>query len=112
MAVNSANDGADPDGDGMLNLMEFYLGTDPSRAGASPVTVSVVGGALRMTQVLPVGVGGVVGTVEVSDGLQTWQSGSGVTSMVSDNVVGGSRTVVVRDLVPVGRRFMRLRVTR
>ena len=53
-----------------------------------------------------------VGTVVVSDDLQTWQSGAGVTSTVSDTVVGGSRTVVVRDVVPVGRRFMRLRVTR
>ena len=112
LAVNSANDVADSDGDGMLNLMEFYLGTDPSKAGASPVTMSVVGGYLRMTQILPAGMSGVVGTVEVSDGLQTWQSGAGVTQTVSDSAVGGSRTVVVRDLVPVGRRFMRLRVTR
>jgi hypothetical protein len=109
---NPANDIADTDGDGIANLMEFYLGTDPSARETSPLTASIIGGSLTMTHSHPLGIGGVTATVEVCSDLADWQSGSGHTQTVSDTTSGGQQVIVVRDTVTSDRRFIRLRVSR
>ena len=109
---NPANDIADTDGDGVANLMEFYLGTDPSARETSPLTASIIGGSLTMTHSHPLGIGGVTATVEVCSDLADWQSGSGHTQTVSDTTSGGQQAIVVRDTVVSDQRFIRLRVSR
>lgn len=112
LLVNPANDTADQDGDGLPNLIEFALGTDPSIPSIPPVASTVSDGHLQFTFEFPAGVTGVITTVEVSDDLSNWQSGLGHTQVVSDTISGTLRTIVVRDLHTGSWRFARLKVTR
>jgi hypothetical protein len=99
----------DPDKDGSPNLIEFVFGTPP-RAVNAPVStpVSLVAGHLQIT--IPRRIDHPVNlVVEVSNNLQTWNSGPAHTETVSDTL----SALVVRDLTPFGganpKRFIRLR---
>ncbi|MFZ4765095.1 MAG: S8 family serine peptidase [Roseimicrobium sp.] len=112
LQADAANDVADSDGDGLANLVEFYLGTDPSARSSQPLVVAVTGAALHCTYSQPSGVGGVTATLEVSGDLGDWRSGTGYTEVLSDTTGGGMRTLVVRDLGTGQHRFARLKVER
>jgi surface-anchored protein len=126
-----AGPAADPDGDGLSNLLEYALGGDPRMSAdvhpqsgesirVAPGTVSVGGASHvtlefhRRTRGLDAGTTAEVSyAVEWSDSLdaEDWTPG-GETVSVTD-LGGGWETVVIRDPRPVGpgRRFGRLRVT-
>jgi hypothetical protein len=132
---------ADPDGDGLGNLLEYALGLDPLSAGtpaAAPggnggkglpiiTTVDDAGTArLELTFIRPPDRDDLIYTVEVSDDLATWTPGhaygAGTTNtpglptqeMERTILPGGSERIRVRDLggTDPTRRFMRVRVTR
>ena len=98
----------DPDHDGVPNLLEFVLGTPPLTSQTPvvmPVTV-VAGGHLQIT--IPRRLDHLaVLTVEVSDNLSNWHSGTGYTAVVQDDLAA----LVVRDdwNVPHAKLFMRLK---
>ena len=112
LVSNPSHDVADDDGDGLANLIEFSLGTDPSSASTLPITSQITSGHLEYTFQQPAGITGLSTTVEVSGDLSTWQSGTGHTLVVSDTTSNGFRTLVIRDTVTGPRRFIRLRATR
>jgi len=112
LIANPANDISDPDGDGTPNLLEYLLGTDPSASEPNPVQVIAPGHQLHLQFRFPHGIAGVTPTVEVTDDLAQWQSGTGHTEQVSDTLSSGFRALVIRDAVPGPQRFIRLRVTR
>lgn len=106
---------ADPDGDGVPNVLEYALALDPmtaSAAGQPKVTRN--NGVLNLTYVRRMDVSDLNYTVEVSSDLITWQSGSSYTREVSATALDRIREqVVVADLTPlstVTTRFIRLRV--
>lgn len=123
--------GADPDGDGLTNLLEYALNQDPTRygQGSNPVQTVIRGYAdgnylsIRFTRA-PLATD-ITYIVEVSSDLATWTavasaangaalSGPGVVS--DDGANSSAHTVEVRDTVeqsasPGQRRFLRLRVT-
>ncbi len=113
-------DHADPDSDGVVNLLEYAFGLEPlaaSRAGLPVVALqpATAGGPLflTLTYTTPDTVADLAFVPEVSGNLADWQSGPGHTETVSDTTTEGIRTVVVRDTVPVStgaRRFIRLSV--
>jgi autotransporter-associated beta strand protein len=102
---------ADPDADGLRNLLEYALGTDPLAASASPV-VDITGSGPRF---LILGFSRIadpalIYTVEASPDLVTW--GPIWTSTGAQNVAG---PVTVPDTSAIGsspRRFLRLNITR
>ncbi len=105
----------DPDGDGVLNIVEYALGLDPlsSSREALPVpSVENIEGADYLT--LSVNrnpeATGITYVIEVSSDLETWESGSEATT-----VIEATETVLtVRDNTAVpeaGKRFIRLRIT-
>ncbi len=113
-------DNADPDADGVANLLEYAFDLDPftaSRVGLPTIALRPVvpGGPLYLTLTFatPASVTDLDFTPQVSGNLSAWLSGQGQTETVSDTTDAGIRTVVVRDTVPVSggtRRFMRLQV--
>ncbi len=112
LVSNPINDVADDDGDGLANLIEFSLGTDPSTTSSLPMTSQITSGQLEFTLQQPAGITGVSTTIEVSSDLSTWQSGPGHTQVISNTTSSAIRTLIVRDEHSGAQRFVRLRVTR
>jgi len=116
---SSANsgDGADLndfDHDGLVNLLEFALGSLPKSAASAnrPVTgIETFGGQAYLTMTIskPPGISGITYLVEVSGALTGWSSGAANTTVITDDAT----TLKVRDNTPVagGCRFIRLKVT-
>lgn len=114
---------ADPDRDGLSNLLEYALGGDPrtaegAAAGLEPlVAVQTMAGAKRLTLTYtrPAGREDVDYVVEWANGLETaqWLTGAAVLAEVSREPAGDGERVVVRALATLAdmpRQFLRLRV--
>jgi hypothetical protein len=119
-------DFADPNGDGIINLLSYSFGIDPvgPPSGGLPV-VALVGGYLQVTFNHPFSVTDITYQVEVSSDLITWLPGSKYspvgdipsnanTTQLSRTPAGLHEVIVVRDnvLFGVGPRYIRVRVTR
>ena len=105
-----AGDTEDYDGDGLANLLEYALGSDPKVAGASPITVARSGNVLTLTYTRrsPADAGltyTVQGSADLSSGFSNATGSTntvGATSTYTDNV----------DLSAAGvRRFLRLSIS-
>ena len=110
---------ADPDGDGLPNLLEYALSTPARTANASGIVPGVLslGGQnyLTLTFSQREYSADLTYTPQVSSDLGQWQGGAAavVTVGATDNG-DGTATTVVRDAQPVGttaRRFLRLQVS-
>jgi hypothetical protein len=125
-----AADTADPDGDGLVNLLEYALGGDPSSAFSTPfpaVGMDAASGRLELKFNRFTDRTDLTLTVEGADnvagpwtGLARSSGGSAFVALVggvgiAEAGTGLSRTVAVRDPFVASsslRRFLRLRVTR
>lgn len=117
-----SGDTADPDGDGISNLLEYALNLDPKAAnvtGLPTSSLSTVSGAqyLTLTYTQVKAAADITYVPQVSGDLATWNSGASYTTLVSttNNADGVTQTVVVRDLTAAtaaNQRFIRLQVTR
>lgn len=99
---------ADPDGDGLPNLAEYALGTDP-RAFTPPHTAVRDENGLSLTFTRPQGLPDVTYSAESSDGLGNWNP-------IPIEVIstGTTETVRARDPLTSGdasKRFIRLKFT-
>ena len=105
-ATDSAANGADPDGDGLANLLEYALGTDPLVVSSAPLA-SVSGGVLRLA-FARIADPALAYLVEASDDLSSWTQ-----IWTSTGNANQSGDVIVADPSPLAghaRRFLRLRV--
>ena len=117
-AGNAAVSGdlADPDGDGLDNLLEYALGTNPLADNASPVVMDAenVGGNtyLRLTTTKNPAATGITYYVEATGDLGTPGSWSTAGVVIETN---SATMLSARDGVPMNggtnQRFMRLRVS-
>jgi hypothetical protein len=117
-----SGDNADPDGDGMPNLMEYAFNLNPKAADLGCVPQSSIQDfsgtqyqVITYNQVLYAT--DISYTVQVSSDLVNWDSGPGFTMPVlppTDNG-DGTQTWVVRDALPYdgssAARFIRVKIT-
>jgi hypothetical protein len=122
--------GADPDHDGLVNLVEFAFGQDPLVASRAAVpTAAVTNGCLTITFRERVGGSGTVGVDYTADGVRytvevsadfspgSWQSGSTLVELVAGSRSprgDGTENVTVRLKAPISfgpMKFARLRLT-
>src|SRR5690625_1567540 len=111
---------ADPDGDGVPNLVEYLLGSDPtaaSRANLPALAVEkltvegVENDYLTLIFTVSDEITDVEYAVEVAGDLEDWTEGGVLADSISNG--DGTTTYIYRDTVPVNdgsRRFMRLNV--
>jgi hypothetical protein len=109
--TGNAADGADPDGDGLNNLLEYALNLPPNAASRAPAAVQAAGGNLEYTYTRGTAAynGGTTFQVEWSDDLTTWFTSGVVEGLLSDD----GTLQQVKATLPAGssgRRFVRLRV--
>jgi hypothetical protein len=107
---------ADPDHDGIPNLMEYALGLEPKSFASSGLPVpgqQQISGKnyLTLTFTKPRVIGDVQYTVLVSSDLKTWNSGPGYAVRIDD---GSTDQAVFRDVTAIGdtpQHFMKLQVS-
>lgn len=109
---------ADFDHDGLLNLLEYALGTNPAAASTTPPgqVVNISGqDYLQIQWTRPSDRTDITTVGEVSPDLAplSWSSGAGEVSITIVPAGAGMETVTLRDLSPLGthsRRFLRARI--
>jgi hypothetical protein len=110
---NSGADSADPDGDGISNLLEYALGLDPAAPGVMPAVLALNGANLEYTYTRSTEAKdyGVTYQIEWSD---TLEAGSWSTETVTEQITSTQEALeTVKTSVPAGtggKRFLRLRV--
>ena len=119
-AISGPN--ADPDGDGIPNLVEYALNLNPEQAnvvGLPIIGQTTISGQqyLTLTYTQVIAATDITYVPQVSGDLITWTSGPSYTAIVSttNNADGVTQTVVTRDLTPMSgasARFIRLEVTK
>jgi hypothetical protein len=113
-----AADNADPDHDGLVNLVEYALGLNPNSADPDPVSFSLNGNHLRLSYQRPhPAPADITYITEVTGSLGSanWNSGAGyVTQTVVDNGNGTERVTVtdLADATVAPAHYLRVRFTR
>jgi len=115
-----SGDAADPDADGVPNLVEFALGRDPKipegpASHANTTTEIGLSHYLSLSFTRRVDLGLVTLTPQASSNLTSWDSEPAPVLHSNTDNGDGTQTVIYRDTVPVesaARRFLRIRATR
>lgn len=116
----NADDDADPDGDGVKNLLEFALGGNPNAYNFDllPTELTVEDGGSRYLELRftrPQGLSEITYTVQTSTDLNTWpadNTGVNPSPIITDNG-NGTETLIYRRSQAISgnaRAYMRLKV--
>ena len=103
---------SDPDQDGRSNLLEFYMGSNPSSSLDSPIVATATGTTLSITYQRAKGLANISAVVEWTTNLSlaNWNTND-VTVSVQDKDSYEQVTATVVNAPGETKKFMRLRVT-
>jgi hypothetical protein len=112
-SANNGADSADPDGDGLSNLLEYALGLDPNSSGVMPAVLGLNGANMEYTYTRSTAAkdNGAIYQIEWSDTLDadSWSTET-VTQQIT-STQGALETVkAIVPMGPSGKRFLRLKV--
>jgi hypothetical protein len=110
-----SGDLADPDHDGLSNLMEYALGLPPKTFSTNALTVSVQSGSLTLSYPRAKAATDVTLAVDWSPDLKAWYAGTGWLQPVDVVDQGATQLITVQATTPVNASlsgFLRLRATR
>lgn len=112
LADGTADDAADANGDGTVNLLAYASGLTPFHPiGSSLPTSTSVGSRLRLSFLRITAAPDIAYFPEVSSDLRIWTTDTSIVSVTP--ISAGLERVLVQDSVTAAtRRFIRLRVTR
>ncbi len=115
--TGNAADTADPDHDGLINILEYAFNTNPNLTNPSPVSFAVVSGhlVLTFTRTHPPPAD-ITYLFDVTDHLAAgpWQSGPAFTTLAVTDNHDGTETVTVTDnaTVPLATpHYLRVRIS-
>lgn len=103
---------SDPDRDGRLNLLEFYMGSNPSSSVDSPIVATATGTTFSMTYQRAKDLANISAVVEWTTDLSlaNWNTND-VAEIVQDRLSYEQVTATVTNPTGSTKMFMRLRVT-
>jgi hypothetical protein len=104
----SANPAADPDGDGLANLLEYALGTQPDDASSISLPVAATSGNHLTLSFTPHQTTGLRYLIEASSDLVNWSDPINITALLSEGQPYTHTDSANLSTTP--RRFLRLRV--
>ncbi len=110
--IGDAADTANPAGDGIINLLKYALGLDPTKPEPSPLSADISTGYLRLTVPKNPNATDLSYAVQVNGDLNDPAGWTTDGTIVEQNTAS---TLVVRDSTPVSggvMRFIRLQVSR
>jgi hypothetical protein len=112
-----AADTADPDGDGLINILEYAFNANPNASSPSPISAAIAGDHLTISfQRKHPAPSDLTYIYEVTDDLTSgvWSSGPAFTTQnVTDNL-NGTETVTVIDNTPISQtsaHYLRVRIS-
>ncbi len=104
-AISGEN--ADPDGDGLPNLIEYALNLLPTASSISPVTTLDVSGYLALSAAKNPTATDITWGAQVSSSLDAWTS---ATQVINNTSTYQARDTILRS--NAAKRFIRLKITR
>ncbi len=110
-----SSDLADPDHDGLCNLMEYAMGLPPKSPNQNALNPRIQGGYLTLSYTQSKAAVDVSLIVEQSDDLTVWRSGTNYLQPASVTDLGATQLITVQASVPAGSApasYLRLRVAR
>jgi len=112
----SAADTADPDHDGIINLLEYAFNTNPNVPNANPISFALANDHLtvtfKRTHPAPADLS-YIPEVCADLAAGAWNSGPAYTAQTVTDTGDGTETVVVTDLAPISStpmHFLRIRI--